>query len=373
MRIDTLLAYLFFIGLLIIGLAVYDDYGISWDEEINHTTGLMSYNYIFHKDQSLFEYSDKENGVVVELPLILIEKALGLSDTRDIYLMRHLATFLLFYLSVCAFYFLGAKLTGSRRLALLGCVFLVFSPRIFADAFFNSKDICFMSMFIISMYTLVRYLERKTFLRIAIHSFNSALSIGIRNPGILIVAITLFPIALDVMAIIFRKRSPLIAVIRYIIASKCIIYIITTAFLTVIFWPYLWSDPVNHFVEALILMSHYTFYLPIFYMGGFVAANDLPWHYAPVWIVITTPPLYLLAGISGLFLCLKSGFETITASLMRSRPEPTSHGMESLLLLLWFFVPISIVIVTKSVIYDGWRQLFFIYPAFILIATRGIQ
>ena len=44
----------------------------------------------------------------------------------------------------------------------LGSLFLILSPRIFAHSFYNSKDLAFLSFFIISIYTMVRYLEEKT-------------------------------------------------------------------------------------------------------------------------------------------------------------------------------------------------------------------
>jgi hypothetical protein len=36
-----------------------------------------------------------------------------------------------------------------------------------------------------------------------------------------------------------------------------------------------------------------------------------------------------------------------------------------------FFAPISAVLLFHSVLYDGWRQLYFVYPAFLLVATKG--
>lgn len=38
---------------------------------------------------------------------------------------------------------------------LIGCLMLVLSPRIFSDAFFNSKDLAFLSLFTIGLYFLL--------------------------------------------------------------------------------------------------------------------------------------------------------------------------------------------------------------------------
>jgi hypothetical protein len=48
-----------------------------------------------------------------------------------------------------------------------------------------------------------------------------------------------------------------------------------------------------------------------------------------------------------------------------------SCRMDSLFL-LWFFLPLIAVVALKSVLYDGWRHMFYIYPAYILIALTGL-
>jgi hypothetical protein len=44
-----------------------------------------------------------------------------------------------------------------------------------------------------------------------------------------------------------------------------------------------------------------------------------------------------------------------------------------LLYAVFFFGPILSVIILHSVLYDGWRQLYFIYPPFILLAVYGLS
>ena len=45
---------------------------------------------------------------------------------------------------------------------------------------------------------------------------------------------------------------------------------------------------------------------------------------------------------------------------------------QDLIFLALFFAPLVAVIVLNSVLYNGWRQMYFIYPAFIVIAVRGL-
>jgi hypothetical protein len=40
--------------------------------------------------------------------------------------------------------------------------------------------------------------------------------------------------------------------------------------------------------------------------------------------------------------------------------------------ILWCFLPVLLVIGLKSVVYDAWRHVFFIYPAFLTISLHGL-
>src|ERR1019366_5867486 len=85
---------------LVIALFTYRDYGISWDEPIQRHMGMVSYDYVAGGDTSLLIFTYRSHGVAFELPLIFIEKLLHITDSRSIFLMRHLVTHLFFLISV---------------------------------------------------------------------------------------------------------------------------------------------------------------------------------------------------------------------------------------------------------------------------------
>jgi len=76
----NILIPLFFITYLISGLIIASDYGISWDEPISRINGIVSVNYVFSGDDYLFDYIDKDYGVIIEMPLVLAERYLGFLD-----------------------------------------------------------------------------------------------------------------------------------------------------------------------------------------------------------------------------------------------------------------------------------------------------
>ena len=132
---------IFFAALLLVGLGVFRDYGVSWDERVQREYGEKVYNYVTAGDRELFTDRHRYYGPVIEFALFSLEKALDLEDTRQVYLMRHLAVFLMFWLGAVFFYFLCKHEFKSWKLGILGSILLILSPRIFAHAFYNSKDI----------------------------------------------------------------------------------------------------------------------------------------------------------------------------------------------------------------------------------------
>jgi hypothetical protein len=105
--------------------------------------------------------------------------------------------------------------------------------------------------------------------------------------------------------------------------------------------------------------------LGVLYQGKMVPATELPWHYPLVWMGITTPILYLAAGLLGIYLVLRQ------LARHHWRLWADEQGLQDVLFLGLFVAPLLTVIVLHSVLYDGWRQLYFIYPAFLLLALRG--
>ena len=103
------------------------------------------------------------SGIVFDLPLALLELIFQVDDSREIFLLRHFFNFLLFFISVYFFFQLVKSRYNSWLVGLIGALFLIISPRIFADSFYNNKDIVFMSLFIISLFTATKFLEKKKF------------------------------------------------------------------------------------------------------------------------------------------------------------------------------------------------------------------
>jgi hypothetical protein len=360
-RVWTYAAVVFFALLLLAGLLVFRDYGISWDEPFQRAYGLAVYDFATSGNPDLFESPNKYYGPAFETLLVLVEKGLDLKDERSIYLARHLTTFLLFWIGCIFFYKLMKRLLRSPPLALLGCVLLVMSPRILANSFYNTKDLPFLSVFIIAVYTGVLYFDRMSLRRAALHAIASAVLVDIRVVGVMIPLFTL-GIGGVLAAAGGRARGP-----ARIPAGKLLLsegfYLGVTAAMVLLMWPTLWRQPFSGFVEAFREMSRYPYRGMILYLGRYVMAEGVPWHYIPVWIGISVPLAYL-------FFFLAGSVGSLLRLVFRVRAFPLSRPAAGLLL-AWFLLPPVYVNLSGAVVYDGWRHLFFIYPALVGLAVAG--
>jgi hypothetical protein len=355
--------YILFIllsGALIVGLNTYKTYGVSWDEGGQRTTGLMSYNYLFNGSDSLRHFDNAVYGVGFELPLIMVEKTLHLTDSRDIFLMRHLLTHLFFLLGALAFFLLIDYLYHNKLLATIGFLLLVLNPLIYGHSFFNTKDIPFLSMFIICfLFTAIAFNKNKILWYIILGA-SCGLLTNMRIMGVLLIGCIWILFALD-----FLKTSDKGSRKKIIICSL----VFTLAALLVLYatWPFLYNHPIKNFALAFKRMSKYPWEGLVLFGGKIYKSTQVPQYYGITWFSISNPLLYLGLGCMGLVLLavhfLKGPKSFIQGNVTRMQ----------LLFLFCFAEPLLAVFALHSVLYDSWRQLYFIYPPFILIAIYGLD
>ena len=354
---DYLPGIILFLIAVIIGMLTYQDYGISWDECIQRTTGLVTYDYVFHGSKSLLNYPDRQYGTGFELPLIIFEKALHLTDSRDVYLMRHMVTHVFFLVSALFAYVLIFRLYRNRMLACIGFIMLVTEPRIYAHSFFNTKDIPFLSFMLIALTVCqIAFEKNKTVLYFFL-GLVCGYATGIRIMGVMLAGLTIGLLLLDLLFNITDRRRFQVAIVN--------LFAFPVGFLISLYvaWPYLWASPVTRFVESYSRMSNFNASdITTFFRGSFQSFRAMPLTYIAGWFSITTPELWLITGLVGMIWILVDFFKKPLLFIKNSRER------NFLIYLACFFVPILMIVVMHSVIYDDWRHLYFIYPSFLMIA-----
>ena len=348
--------------LLIIGFNTYTDYGSPWDEYMQREMGRFNYNYITSENDSLLNWRCRDYGVVVELPLYVLEKKFTHERYADTVFMRHLACFILFVVGVVFFYLVLIKLKFKPLLAFCGVLMLVVSPRIYGHAFINSKDIPLMVYYIIAFYTLLRLIKKPNSKNVIIHAFTCALLIDTRITGIIMVPAS---ILFYILSVYQKSEHAVWHIIKFEARKTLLLFLIFNAVFVYIMWPYLWLNPIKNFVIAFLDMSQFPWKGLSLLFGEFIPSSETPWYFGFLWFIITTPVIYLALGLIGI-LCLFGNLFKASSNIFKSQAF-----IEMLMPFGLFAGPIFATILFKSVLYDTWRHLYFIYPFFIMMACYG--
>jgi|TARA_B100001964_G_scaffold221579_1_gene265724 hypothetical protein len=373
----TLVALIYSV-FFIVGIYSYQDFGISVDEWDLRIMGFVNLKYItgiFFPSVSanldvifsipdISNYSSNTHGVILALPTAIIEYFFNITNSHQYYFMRHYINHLIFLLSNFYFFLLVKERFNNWIYGIIGGLFLFLSPRIFAESFYNQKDILFLSLFIISLYYGIRFLRLPTLKNSILFSFTTAISIDIRIMGVIIAPTILFFAYLK-----FLKNKNF----KIFIGSTT--YVFLFPLLTILFWPYLWEEPFIRFLEIFKNLSSYQATSYNFYLGEYIKDTNVPWHYILIWIGITTPLFYLALFIFGLInstLRIKQRIINIKNENNWNDFWKSESELEDLIYYILFFSPILIVILINSTLYNGWRHLYFIYPCLLMISLKGL-
>ncbi len=369
--------YIFFLVYLLTGILIFDDYPVTPDEELHRVNGLISLKYIlnlfsinwfkfteFTNVPDLYDDWRKSYGVLFDLPISFFQVMLKI-DNQNIFLLRHFLNFIIFFIGVIYFYKLINE-NFSNKLALLGTLILITSPRIFSHSFYNSKDILFLSLIIIAVFYCIKLLKKNNIKNLILASLFCALATNIR-----IIALYL-PILTFIFYIYFEETN-----LKKNIFKFLIIFFFSYFLFIYLIWPFLWAAPFKNFFlilkESTAYPNHWNF--NILYLGKYLNPENIPWHYFFVWLTITTPPIFLLMIVFGVFVFLKNYLRFFFKIDFKKNISlwTDKNQMINLFIFLNFFIPIFFVICLNSTLYNGWRHLFFIYPFLIYLSLYGVS
>ena len=345
---------------LIAGAAVVDDYGVTWDEPTQRNLAIATADYVFGGDPALLDDEDRGHGVAFELALLFAERALGLDDSRGVYLLRHLLTHAVFVAGgfVCAL--LVRRMTGSRLFALLALAMFLLHPRLYAHSFFNTKDIPFLVAFMVCLWLAHRAFRGGGPAAFALLGAAVGLLVQLRMAGLVLFAAVLAMRALDLA--LAREAGE-----RRRAAASGGLFALAAALALYLSWPYLWSDPAGHFADAFARSAAFPHTQWELFRGEVIDRPDPPPLYVPAWFAITTPLAALALGAFGL---------AATAGDALARPREALRNGElrfRLLLAACLVLPVAVAVVLESRLYNGWRQMFFLWAPFCLLAAAGLQ
>ena len=350
--------------LALVGLAVFDDYGVAVDEWLQRHTGKASLDYILGREYVLSDHN-RFYGVAFEIPLILAERALGLEDVRSIVLARRPLTHAFFLIGALAAAALALRMFGgSRWLALFAALAFVLHPRIYAHSFFNSKDAPFLSAFAISLFLIHWAFGRNRIWAFALCGAWIGLTANIRMLGAILFPAVAGMLALDFARAVWMDGSRSAAAKRGL--GSLAAFSLSAALALYAAWPALWGDPLSFFEGLGVLADHPNPVVQLF-RGETIPNDDLPPYFTPFWMAITTPPITLALAAAGIaaisWAALRNPISALENSETRFR----------LLLVACLALPLAVLAILRPNASDGWRQFYFLYAPVCLLAACGLR
>ena len=376
-------AHFLVILFILVGFLIYKDFGIFADDPSMRDIGLINlksvYQYLeLEKFLSFFmenpplppenirtlkdnlpDNTTKFYGVIFDFPVGFFEYIFfGINgDTQKVYQFRTLIRFLVFVFFLYSFYYQSKKLFSSSLAGFVTLILIILSPKIVSSSFFNHKDILFMIFVSLGMSTVTKLILFQGVQTVFTHSLVTSLAIATRPMGIFFLPLTICALF---FSLYLKKNSFLKIFVTYLIYFFLVIIFI------IIFSPYLWDSPIKNFYQILnyMLQFPHTPNSTLLYMGDIIHISKLPWHYIPVSIFISTPPLILLLFIIGLLFFFINLIKKKNKNINIKEFIISTH-------ILIILIPVVAVIIKKSSLHNDWRQMYFIYPSFILTATYG--
>ena len=223
---QKLITYLIFFFLLLTGVLIFKDYGISTDEDFQRLVGFYWLNYIanfFPGSNFLLDVHNKIKligdlslsvesgetfkyyGIIFDLPLAFIETVFNITDPKNYFYLRHFLNFFLFWVSSIFFYKILIIRFKNWSLAISGFLFYVLSPRIFAESFYNNKDLILLSLFSISFYYVLIFFKKENNINSIKLGIICALCSSSRVLGILLIITCLLIYIFDLISL-FKER-----------------------------------------------------------------------------------------------------------------------------------------------------------------------
>ena len=355
---------------LLLGIAIADDYGVLGDTGDQRAIGEATLRHLAGENglNLLSPPWNRLYGAALEAPLALVERLLGRDETRNLYLVRYLLTHLFFLAAGFAGYLLAYRLFGSRWLALFALLLFVLHPRIYAHSFFDSKDVPFLSLFMICLWLAHRAFDSGrasgggSAAAFALCGVAAGLLTNLRVMGLGFVAAVFLMRLIDVIGArgSDERRSAIVGGLLFALVAA------VTYYATM---PYLWTQPAQRFLEILTVLSAHPTEALLLFQGELVLASELPASYLPVWFGITTPLLaLLLAGIGVVALVWRVAWRPRLRELLGNTPLRFE-----LLLAACVGLPVLVAIVMRPTLYDGWRHFYFLWAPFSLLATSALR
>jgi hypothetical protein len=352
-----------FFFLFLLGIYFSKDFGVSWDEPYHRNSGKLTAAYlvkmiglseILNVPKAISEPDFYGYGTVFDTFCFVFENIFSLNEYKEFYLLRHALNYFVYFIGIYFFYLFIMKIYRDPIISFFLTMFYLLHPRLLGHSFFNGKDSIAQALVACSLCSIYAVFKKKDIRMSITAGFIVGLAIITRIPLLffpfLVVPLIFFQNFYDKSKLYFSYNG------FFLILS----FIGTLFFSSYLFQPAFWGASISDLNSIFSAFKNFSWTGYNYYFGDFISAQDLPWHYIPAWILVTTPLTYLIFLIIGL---IKIFRETIN--------NFNDETLFNLFMLSSFILPILVIIILNSTLYDGWRHVFFVYPFIAYIMGIG--
>lgn len=364
----------FFALLLLVGVFTLRDYAAGYDELVQQgilrsnakeyalslqKIGLELPTWLAVQDTPISQSVERDHGIApmyLCLPFLRwMNSSLSAAST-----LWSAAVWFWFMTGLWSLYAIARRLGLSRPLACLSTLLLFLSPRFFAHAHLNDKDLVLLCLVLDCLWLGMRFLDKLCWQRALPFSLAGALAANLRITGAMPWGlICLGAVVLLCVQQKWSLRKAGLAVCTFL--SFLLFYLLLT--------PAAWREPMAYLRYLISNSASFSRWSGVLFFRGaefHVPDNSLPFYYLP-YLMIVTLPLYTLP------VALIGGVGAVCE--YRKQPRHSLGRPEMLLLLAAFLcalIPLALYMVMRPIVYNGWRHFYFACAGVLILGAYGI-
>ena len=338
----------------------FRDYSMTPDEEghIAYGYSIVQWYTSLFEDRRIFSWTNiwLYGGFYDVLSHFIVQiSPINIIDTR------HFFNAMFGLLGVVGVYKIGCLL-GSRWTGVLAALFLILTPRYYGHTFNNHKDMPIAVLYLWSLYGQIKILIALPNLSkkwIVVTGVLTGLAMGIRVGSVIL--LLFFGISLGIRYIqLFWSQAHHLEKIFKQYFIQIITISLLAYFTMLLFWPWAQTNPLTHPFNALTSFLQFQDIHPNFFEGRYYLSTQIPWYYAPKWLLWTLPE-FIFSGLTIGMGCL----------LYDRRRINVDYISVYALLLISVLAPLCYAAVSHTPLYNGLRHLLFTIPPLTILGAVG--